>query len=114
MANVLIVDEDAYASRQLCLLLTSRGVSEIMHAATEARALELLITRPDWVILDMDLSYGSGLEIMQAIRHAKLATRVVVLASTKDAGTIAAFAAYRPELILPKPLDPALLPIGRD
>ena len=28
--------------------------------------------------------------------------------------SIAAFAAFQPDLIIPKPLDPALLPIGLD
>jgi hypothetical protein len=30
--------------------------------------------------------------------------------ATKDTALVAAFAAYKPDLIIPKPLDPALLP----
>ena len=83
-----------------------------MHVKTVAEALGLLEPPPDWVILDMHLPDGLGLVILQAIRKADLPTRVVVSSSTKDATLIAAFAAYKPDLILPKPLKPALMPIG--
>jgi DNA-binding NarL/FixJ family response regulator len=76
-----------------------------------ARALELLRTRPDWVILDVDLADGSGLAVLHEIRRAKLPARVVVSAATKDVATLAAVAFFSPDLILPNPLDPALLPI---
>jgi hypothetical protein len=41
-----------------------------------------------------------------------LLARVVVSTATKDAQLIEAFTAYKPEVIIPKPLNPALLPIG--
>jgi ActR/RegA family two-component response regulator len=114
MASVLIVDDDAFTTRRLCRLLTARGVGEIMRAATVARALDLLRTRPTWVIVDLDLPDGSGLEILHAIRRAQLSCRVVVSSGTRDAATLAAVASYGPELVLPKPLDSARLPIGRN
>lgn len=84
-----------------------------MHTATVARALELLGPRPDWVIPDVDLPEGSGLAVLHELRRAKLSARVVVSSATKDEATLAALASFSPDLILPKPLDPTLLPIAR-
>jgi DNA-binding NarL/FixJ family response regulator len=83
-----------------------------VHATTIAEALGLLEPPPAWVILDMHLPDGLGLVVLKAIREAELPTRVVVSSSSRDAHLIAALAVYSPDVIIPKPLDPALLPIG--
>jgi two-component system response regulator RegA len=114
MAQVLLIEDDPVTVCRLNHVLASRGVLAIAHAATIAEALGLLDPPPDWIILDLNLPDGTGLIVLEAIRKAKLSIRVVVSSATKDAATIAAVASYRPELILPKPLDLALLPIGRD
>lgn len=110
--RVLVVEDDPFTARRLCRLLASRGVSRVVHATTVAEALRLLQPPPDWVILDMHLPDGLGLVVLQAIRKAGLPTRVVVSTATKDTHLVEACAAYKPEVILPKPLNPALLPIG--
>ena len=46
--------------RELHRLLVSRGVAQVVLAATVAQALGLLDPPPDWAILDMDLPDGSG------------------------------------------------------
>ena len=66
--------------------------------------------KPDWVILDMDLPDGSGLVVLEAIRKAEHPTRVIVSSATEDKSLLAAYAACKPDAILPKPLDPTLLP----
>jgi two-component system response regulator RegA len=114
MPHGLVVEDDPITARRLRRLLVSRGVSQVILATTVAQALGLLEPLPDWVILDMKLPDGTGLAVLEAIRKAELPTRVVVSSATKDAALVAAFAAYKPDLILPRPLDPALLPIGRD
>jgi DNA-binding NarL/FixJ family response regulator len=110
--HVLLVDDDVFTARRLRRLLVSRGVSRVDHASTVAEALVLLEPPPDWVILDMNLPDGSGLAVLQVIRNAKLPTRVVLSSAMKDSELIAAFLAHTPDLIIPKPLNPALLPIG--
>jgi DNA-binding NarL/FixJ family response regulator len=60
----------------------------------------------------MNLPDGTGLDVLEAIRKAELPTRVIISSATKDTALVAAFAAYRPAFILPRPLDPTLLPIG--
>jgi DNA-binding NarL/FixJ family response regulator len=114
MAQVLLIEDDPVTVCRLSHVLASRGVRAVAHAETIAEALRLLAPPPDWVILDMGLPDGSGLTVLEAIRKAKLSTRIIVSSATKDAATIAAFTSYLPDLILPKPLDLALLPIGRD
>jgi CheY-like chemotaxis protein len=114
MPHVLLVEDDPATAYILSHQLAARGVCHVAHAATIAEALSLLDPPPDWAILDMELPDGSGLVVLRAIRDAGLPTRVVVSSATKDAATIAAYTAFRPDLILPKPLNLALLPIGRD
>jgi two-component system response regulator RegA len=114
MAHVLLIEDDPVTVCRLSHVLASRGVRVVAHAETVAQALRLLDPPPDWVILDMSLPDGTGLTVLEAIRKARLSTRIVVSSATRDAAMIAAFTSYRPDLILPKPLDLALLPIGRD
>jgi CheY-like chemotaxis protein len=114
MPHVLLVEDDAFTARRLLRLLASRGVRHVLHATTVAQALGLLDPPPDWVILDMELPDGLGLAVLEIIRKAALPTRVVVSSATKDSRLVAAFEAWKPDLIIPKPLDPALLPIGLD
>ena len=109
---MLIVEDDPFTAIRLHRLLVSRGVTQVVLATTVAEALELLEPPPDWVILDRNPPDGLGLVVLQAIRKAELLTRVVVSTATKDAQLIEAFTAYKPDVNIPNPLDPARLPIG--
>jgi CheY-like chemotaxis protein len=110
MPHVLLVEDDPFTARMLRRLLVSRGVCQLTHAATVTEALRLLEPPPDWVILDMHLPDGLGLVVLETIRRAGLPTRVIVSSSNKDVFLMAGVAAYKPDLILAKPLNPALLP----
>ena len=110
MPNVLVLEDDLSTARRLHRLLMSRGVCRVMHAATVAEALELLVPPPDWVILDMNLPDGLGLAVLETIRRAGLPIRVIISTATKNAAIMAAIAVYEPDLILSKPLNPASLP----
>lgn len=112
MPYVLVVEDEPFTARRLRRLLIARGACHVAVSATIAGALKLLDPAPDWVILDINLPDGSGLTVLEAIRKAALSTRVVISSATRDAALIAMFAAHRPDFILPKPLDVALLPIG--
>lgn len=112
MMRVLVVEDDSFMFRRFHRLLMSRGVGQVVHVTTVAEALGLLELLPDWVILDMHLPDGLGLVVLETIRRAGLPIRVAVASATKDADLIAALAAYKPDVIIPKPFDPAQLPIG--
>jgi CheY-like chemotaxis protein len=109
MPRVLVVEDDPFTARRLRRQLTARGVCQVILATTVAQALGLLDPPPDWVVLDMELPDGSGLTVLETIRNAGLPTRVIVSSATRDSVLIAAFTAYKPDAILPKPLSPALL-----
>lgn len=110
VSRVLVVEDDPFTARRLNRLLEAQGLCQVVQAATVAEALELLEPPPDWVILDMHLPDGLGLEVLQAIRAGQLPCHVIVSSATTEPHLIAALIAYRPELIIPKPLDLALLP----
>jgi CheY-like chemotaxis protein len=112
MMRVLVVEDDPFTFRRFHRLLMSRGVGQIVHATTVVEALGLLEPLPDWVILDMHLPDGLGLVVLETIRRAGLPIRVAVASATTDADLIAALAAYKPDVIIPKPFNPAQLPIG--
>jgi CheY-like chemotaxis protein len=112
VSRVLLVEDDPATTYILTHQLASRGVCDVTHATTAAESLAILDPPPDGIILDIDLPFGSRLVILEAIRKADLLTRVVVSSAMPDADLIAAFTAYRPDRIIPKPLEPALLPIG--
>jgi CheY-like chemotaxis protein len=110
MVRILVVEDDPFTAGRLRRLLIARGVCQVILATTVAQALALLDPPPDWVILDMELPDGTGLTVLETIRNAGLPTGVVVSSATRDANLIAAFTAHQPDAVLPKPLDPALLP----
>lgn len=114
MPHILLVEDDPLTARRLHRLLVSRGACQVNLATTVAQALGLLDPPPDWVILDMELPDGLGLTVLEFIRRAALPTRVVVSSVTKNGRLVAAIEAWKPDLIIPKPLNPALLPIGLD
>lgn len=77
MSRVLVVDDDPATAYALRRLLASRGVCEVTHVTTVAEAVAHLESPPDWVILDLDLPDGLGLEVLDAVRVGGLRTRVV-------------------------------------
>lgn len=77
-----------------------------MPAATLGRTPELLGTRPNRVVLDMDIPDGSRFAVLHTIRRANLSTRDIVSSATKDEATLAAVASHRPGSILPSRLPP--------
>lgn len=106
MARVLIIEDKPFAARKLCLLLMSRGVSDIMHAASASRAGELLRTHPDWVILDLGLPDGAALVVLEAIRKASRPIRVVALSAAADDPLLARCESYGPTCVILLPSDP--------
>lgn len=69
--QVFIVDDSAPVRERVAALLQSHAMTIVGEAATPQAAIDgILATRPDVVVLDVQLLGGSGLEVMRGVRHA--------------------------------------------
>lgn len=79
--KVFLIDDSAEVIERLMEMLAPlRGIEVTGHAARIPEALAALrATSPDVVLLDLHLSNGSGIEILQAIKKEIPGTIVIVL-----------------------------------
>ena len=86
--NVVIVEDSELVRTQLLRLLALRaGVNVTGVATTEETAVSLITaTNPDAILLDLALAPGSGIRVLERIRNAGCATRVLIL--TNNTGEI--------------------------
>jgi CheY-like chemotaxis protein len=126
MANVIIVEDNAFMREVLATLVRSLG-HRVSEAGGAAEALGLLRgqTRFELAIIDIVLPGMSGIELARRIRAESAATAIVAVSGYVGDGSTDAVAALR-EIgvaeILRKPVAPvdfeaaihnALLPHGR-
>jgi DNA-binding NarL/FixJ family response regulator len=81
--GVMLVEDSEIVRTRLLEMLFEAGVADVVAVATdvaEASAL-FLATRPDVVILDLQLPSGCGLDVLETIRRTDLACVVMVLTS---------------------------------
>jgi two-component system KDP operon response regulator KdpE len=88
--RVLVIDDEPPIRKLLRMGLATQGY-ETLEASNGKTGLELLVEKPDLVILDLGLPDMDGLEVLRAIRARSEAVPVVVLSSRGDeAGKVAA------------------------
>jgi len=51
----------------------------VSEAATVAEAIDALAARPDWVLLDLMLPDGCGLDVLRRVQSAAAATKVCIV-----------------------------------
>lgn len=86
MFELLIVEDDpriAEIQVKFISLIKDFTVTGIAHTLEEART-QLPILKPSLVILDLHLPDGSGLELLDEIRHEYLDTDVIVITAAKE------------------------------
>jgi DNA-binding response OmpR family regulator len=98
-----VVDDDPAARKAIIQILRICGFS-VLQAPTVAEGLTLLAERPDWVLLDLMLPDGCGIEILKRIRSENLALRVCVISGCGPS-RLEEVKAYHPQLVLNKPVD---------
>ena len=76
---------------------------ETRCAGTVAEALAALITRPDFVVLDLHLPDGRGTQVLREIRERKILAKVAVTTGTIDASLIGAADRLQPDKFFQKP-----------
>ena len=88
--KILVIDDEPPIRKLLRMGLTSQGY-EVLDAPNGRSALELLVRKPDLVILDLGLPDVDGLELLRTIRQRQEGLPIVVLSRRGDeAGKVAA------------------------
>jgi DNA-binding NarL/FixJ family response regulator len=84
--QVFLVDDSALVRDRLARLLTQvPGTTVVGHASGATAAIrDILATRPDLVVLDVQLAEGSGFDVLRAL-HAKAPELEVVMLSNYSA-----------------------------
>jgi DNA-binding NarL/FixJ family response regulator len=84
--KILVVDDHPIVRAGLVRLLAGDGRFTVSEAATSRDALTMFrSTRPDLVILDLNLPGVSGLEMIRRLRHDDETARILVLSMHDDA-----------------------------
>jgi DNA-binding NarL/FixJ family response regulator len=79
--QVFIVEDSPIVRKRLVAMMDeTEGVTVVGEADTEETAVEgILRTRPDWVLLDVQLIGGSGIEVLRQVRRQVPDTGFIVL-----------------------------------
>jgi DNA-binding response OmpR family regulator len=101
---VLIVEDHAETAELLRRILTREGWKTTV-ATTLASGLAYLRNPPHWVILDVLLPDGSGMELLREVRERELSTRVIVATASGDPNDLRAPSGFVPDAILRKPFS---------
>jgi two-component system, OmpR family, KDP operon response regulator KdpE len=81
--KVLVIDDEPPIRKLLRMGLTAQGY-EILEAPNGKKSLELLVEKPDLVILDLGLPDIQGHELLRMIRARNESVPIVVLSSRGD------------------------------
>ena len=109
--RVLMLVEDHSETRRAFGAIFSRKGWDVCLATTVAEALALLERglEPDCLILDSRLPDGRGEAVLSKVLDAKLKTNVVICTGDPDAMRLVGSDTLRPDMILFKPVDPAVV-----
>ncbi len=81
--KVFLADDSALIRDRVAAMLCAQGMTITGEAATPADCIDaILATRPDVVVLDVQLEGGNGLQVLQAVRAADPAIAFVVFSNT--------------------------------
>lgn len=109
-ATVLLCDGSAFARDLFGDALAEAGWTVVGRVGTATEALErLTATRPQVFVTELVLPDREGFALLQAVRTAVPATRVVVCSALGDAAVRVAARACGAVQVLHKPLPPARL-----
>jgi CheY-like chemotaxis protein len=100
---LLIVEDDPPTAKALSTLFSRRGF-KVDIAATVEDGLASLDEKPCWVILDLKLGGGDGIEILRRVRREGLEPRVAVTTGLDDPERIREVEDLVPDAIFRKPI----------
>lgn len=102
--RILVVEDDRAARTALNLLLRHHGY-EVLLAGTVADVLTLAASQPDFILLDLMLPDGDGIEVLEFIRDRKIRSAVTVITGSSDPERLARVQGFNPQVLLQKPID---------
>ena len=100
--RALIVDDHTGTRKAMRRLLQFHGF-ETDEAGTLAEA-RAKIACCEFVLTDLDLPDGNGIELIRQVRQRANGTKIAVLSGVQDAEQLAAVDAQRPDAMFPKPI----------
>jgi DNA-binding NarL/FixJ family response regulator len=85
--RVFLADHSGIIRDRVAAMLAARGVSVVGHGDTPQACIDgILATRPDVVVLEVELSGGSGLQVLRAVRLLEPGIACVVFTIHADPG----------------------------
>jgi CheY-like chemotaxis protein/Na+-transporting methylmalonyl-CoA/oxaloacetate decarboxylase gamma subunit len=102
--TLLIVEDDPETAKAYSKLFTARGFST-SSAGTVEEAVRRLDGRPHWMLLDLKLADGDGVEVLRAARRAGMTTKVAVITAQDDRDVLEAVRSLNPDHLFLKPLE---------
>lgn len=104
--RLLIVEDDPSLQDAYRRFYSRSGWDVVVTGAVD-EALASLDSGPEpcWLILDLHLSGGDGVDVLRRVRARGLKTRVAVCTGSVDLRRLKAAAELRPDAMLPKPVS---------
>jgi DNA-binding response OmpR family regulator len=102
--RILVVEDDRASSTALNLLLRHHGY-EVLMARTVADAIKLAASQPDFILLDLMLPDGDGIEVLEFSRDRQIRSAVTVITGSSDPERLARVQGLGPMVLLQKPID---------
>ena len=89
-SRIILADDHALVIEGLRGLLSREPDMEVVATVTDGAALldELQYTRPDVVVLDLQMPERDGFSCLEAIRRQELPVKVVILSAFGDGGSL--------------------------
>lgn len=101
---MLVVEDDLATCNALRWILARCGC-EVRVTGTIAEAIAALSSQPDFVILDLMLPDGNGVEILRRLGRGDAQIRVIVTTGVSDSGSLKDVQRFSPVSLLQKPVD---------
>jgi two-component system nitrate/nitrite response regulator NarP len=108
--RVLLADDHPMIAAALDILLRGTDFQLVGRARSCAEAVaQTKSLKPDILLLDVNMPDGSGIDVLKSLRERGRTPRVILLTAGMDDGQLVAADRLRPDGIVLKTADPALL-----
>jgi two-component system response regulator QseB len=100
----LLIEDDPGTALAMTRLMKAVGIT-VQTVGTVKDGIAALSQMPTVVILDLMLPDGCGVEVLEAVRAAKMRCKVAVVSASTNEQIFARMNASRPDAVFSKPLD---------